>query len=316
MKTPMKTNGRYRKYHEYLKSLHGERVQKIVVDTGLGCPNRDGTLSRGGCIYCNSRGSGSGLWGKGLSISEQIERGRRAMIRKYKARKFLIYFQSYTNTYTTCEHMKILFDEALSADGVVGMAIGTRPDCVDPEKIALLETYTPDYLVWLEYGVQSCHDKTLSLINRGHDFDSVKKAVEMTRHTDINICAHIILGLPGETPEMMIETARKMGDLGIHGVKLHLLYVVKGTALEGLYHSGDYQCLSQDDYVERVCDFIAHLPKDVIIQRITGDPHPDELVAPAWALNRSPVFNQIQRRLEERDVVQGDGWAPGKFDEK
>lgn len=305
METSEKQQRRYRKYHEYLKALYGQRVQKIIVDTGLGCPNRDGTLSRGGCIYCNSRGSGSGLWEEGLSITEQIEKGRKAMVRKYKARKFLVYFQSYTNTYTTPDHMKSMFDEALSADGVVGMAIGTRPDCVDPEKIALIDSYTSDYLVWLEYGVQSCHDVSLHLINRGHGFDAVVKAVEMTYGTDINLCAHIILGLPGETPEMMIETAKRLGDLGIHGVKLHLLYVVKGTALERMYRSGAYQCLSQDAYVERVCDFIAHLPKEVIIQRITGDPHPDELVAPSWALHRSDVFNQIQRRLDERNIYQG-----------
>ncbi len=301
----MANRKRYSDYNSYLKSLFGERVQKIIVDTGLGCPNRDGSISRRGCIYCNSRGSGSGLWNRGMSITEQIEYGRKAMIRRYKAKKFLVYFQSYTNTYTTCEHMQSMYDEALAAEGVVGMAIGTRPDCVDPDKIELIASYTSDYLVWLEYGIQSSHDKTLELINRGHDFACCVNTVEMTRHTDINICAHIILGLPGENREIMLETARKIGDMGIHGVKLHLLYVVRGTALERMYRNGLYTCLSRNEYVELVCDFIEHLPEHIIIQRITGDPHPDELAAPVWALDRNTVFNLIHDRLETMKSWQG-----------
>lgn len=301
----MANKKRYTDYNSYLKSLFGERVQKITVDTGIGCPNRDGSISKGGCIYCNSRGSGSGLWNKGISITQQIEHGRKAMVRRYKAKKFLVYFQSYTNTYTTCEHMRAMYDEALAAQGVVGMAIGTRPDCVDPRKIELISSYTPDHLVWLEYGIQSSHDKTLELINRGHDFASFVNAVDMVQHTDINICAHIILGLPGENREMMLETARRMGELGIHGVKLHLLYVVKGTPLEQMYNNGLYTCLFRDEYVELVCDFIEHLPEHVIIQRITGDPHSDELVAPMWALDYHAVFKMIQERLEAMNSWQG-----------
>ena len=177
----MTNKKRYYDYNSYLKSLYGERVQKIVVDAGLDCPNRDGSISKGGCIYCNNKGSGSGLWKQGLSITEQIELGRNAMARRYNAKKFLVYFQSYTNTYTTCERMKAMYDEALKVDGVVGMAIGTRPDCVDQEKIDLIASYTDKYLVWLEYGLQSSHDKTLQLINRGHNFECFIKAVEMVK---------------------------------------------------------------------------------------------------------------------------------------
>ena len=296
---------RYNDYNAYLKALFGERVQKIIVDTGLGCPNRDGTIGRGGCIYCNSRGSGSGLWEKGLSISQQIEIGRKAMIRRYKARKFLAYFQSYTNTYATCDHMKAMYDEALAAEGMVGIAVGTRPDCVDPDKIELLRAYAENYLVWVEYGLQSAHDITLSRINRGHDFACFARATEMTRAAGINVCAHIILGLPGENRSMMLETARKVGELGVDGVKLHLLYVVKGTALERLWKKGAYHCLDQRFYVDTVCDFIAMLPQNVVIQRITGDPHPDELVAPDWSLDRTVTFKMIQETLEKRDIWQG-----------
>nr|WP_080804181.1 TIGR01212 family radical SAM protein [Desulfamplus magnetovallimortis] len=297
---------RYYDFNSYLRSCFGERVQKITVDTGLGCPNRDGRVSSGGCIYCNSRGSGNGLWEKGFSITDQIEQGRKAMMRRYKAKKFLVYFQSYTNTYTSCKHMKSMYDEALTVEGVVGMAIGTRPDCIDEEKIELIASYTPEYLVWLEYGVQSIHDATLERINRGHDFASVVNAVNLAKKYNINICAHIILGLPGENRSMMMETARRIGELGIDGVKLHLLYVVKGTLLEQMYKNGSYKCLSMNEYVELVCDFIAHLPEKVIIQRITGDPHADELAAPLWALDYHLVYNMIQDRLEERDIRQGD----------
>jgi len=301
----MNSKRRYLDYNSYLKALYGERVQKIVVDSGLDCPNRDGSISKGGCIYCNSRGSGSGLWDNGLSITEQIELGRKAMTRRYKAKKFLVYFQSYTNTYTTCNHMKSMYDEALGADGVVGMAIGTRPDCVDREKISLIASYARDYLVWLEYGLQSSHDRTLELINRGHDFSCFVSAVNMTLHTNINICAHIILGLPGENREMMLETGRKIGKLGIHGVKIHLLYVVKGTLLEKIWNLGDYKCMDRSDYVETVCDFIELLPENIVIQRITGDPHPDELAAPEWALDKHTTFNMIQQTLQRRDSWQG-----------
>lgn len=326
----MSDKRRYSDYNSYLKALYGERVQKIVVDAGLDCPNRDGKVSKGGCIYCNSKGSGSGLWGKGLSITEQIELGRNAMSRRYNAKKFLVYFQSYTNTYTTCKRMKAIYDEALGVDGVVGMAIGTRPDCIDREKINLIASYTDKYLVWLEYGLQSSHDITLELINRGHNFACFVNAVEMVkaheaiysnhglsessccytnrtgyRNKRINVCAHVILGLPGETSEMMMQTARRIGELGIHGVKIHLLYVVKGTLLENMFKNGGYTCMTQNDYVEAVCNFIERLPENIVIQRITGDPHPDELAAPEWALDKHTTFNMIQKTFEKRDSWQG-----------
>ncbi|MFO7885165.1 MAG: TIGR01212 family radical SAM protein [Desulfobacteraceae bacterium] len=296
---------RYFDYNSYLRSIFGERVQKITVDAGLGCPNRDGTLSRGGCIYCNSLGSGSGLFKKGLSIPHQIDRGRKAMIIRYKARKFLVYFQSYTNTYTTCAHIKEMIDMAVRPQDVVGLAIGTRPDCVDEEKLDLIAAYTETHLVWMEYGLQSVHNATLKRINRGHDFSAFENAVHMTRHRGINICAHVILGLPGETREMMLETARQIGRLGLNGVKIHLLYVVRGTVLEAMWKKGEYQCMDQKSYVETVCDFIELLPENMVIQRITGDPHPEELVAPAWSLDRNTTFNRIQDTMERRNSRQG-----------
>ncbi|MCG8532869.1 MAG: TIGR01212 family radical SAM protein [Desulfovibrionales bacterium] len=301
----MEKKKRYTDYNSYLRNLYGERVQKISVDAGLTCPNRDGCLSDKGCIYCNDKGSGTGRFEQGMGIVQQIETGRIGAVKKYKAKKFLAYFQSYTNTYTSVAHMKAMYDEALSCPGMVGMAVGTRPDCIDGEKLALLEAYARDYLVWLEYGLQSVHDRTLALINRGHDFKAFVDAVKLTQGRGINICTHIILGLPGEDREMMLEAAKVLGDLGIDGIKLHLLYVVKGTQLDDLYLRGEYPCLEQDEYVDILCEFLERLPKKMIIQRITGDPHADELRAPAWAANYRDTFNKIQRELERRNTYQG-----------
>ncbi|CCK78834.1 TIGR01212 family radical SAM protein [Desulfobacula toluolica] len=301
---------RYSDYNTYLRNLFGQRVQKITVDAGLSCPNRDGVLSRAGCIYCNAKGSGSGLFAKGLSIKEQIESGKIGMIKKYKAKKFLAYFQSYSNTYTTCAHMKQLYDEALACEGMVGMAIGTRPDCVDAEKLDLIESYARDYLVWLEYGLQSVHDATLKFINRGHTYKDFCDAVQLTRGRGINICTHVILGLPGEDKNMMLETAKILADSGINGVKIHLLYVIKGTELDNLWQKGGYTPMEQKEYVETVCDFLELLPDQIIIQRITGDPHSDELRAPMWAGRYRETFNMIQHTLEQRDSFQGMKYNP------
>ncbi len=301
----MEKKKQYSDYNTYLRELYGQRVQKISVDTGLSCPNRDGLLSKKGCIYCNSKGSGSGLFAKGLSIKDQIEKGKIGAIKKYKAKKFLTYFQSYSNTYTTLDHMKQMYDEALLCEGMVGMAIGTRPDCIDKEKLDLIESYTKNYLVWLEYGLQSVHDSTLKLINRGHSYKDFSNAVQLTRGRGINICTHVILGLPGEDKKMMHDTARILADSGINGVKLHLLYVIKDTILDQMWKKGEYTPLEQQEYVDIVCDFLELLPKKIIIQRITGDPHADELRSPMWAGRYRETFNMIQNTLEKRDSFQG-----------
>lgn len=301
---------RYTDYNSYLRRLFGQRVQKIAVDAGLSCPNRDGSLSSKGCIYCNAKGSGSGLWAAGMSIKEQVEAKKIGAIKKYKAKKFLAYFQSYSNTYAPCGKLKQIYDQALSCEGMVGMAVGTRPDCVDTEKLDLLESYAKNYLVWLEYGLQSVHDPTLTLINRQHTFKDFENAVKMTQGRGINICTHVILGLPGEDRKMMLESAEILGDLGVDGVKIHLLYVVKNTPLDQMWKNGDYTPMEQEDYVHTVCDFIELLPPEMIIQRITGDPHLDELRAPMWAGRYRETFNMIQQELDQRDSYQGRHYIP------
>jgi hypothetical protein len=296
---------RFYDLNTYFRRRYGERVHKISLDAGLSCPNRDGTLGGQGCIYCNAKGSGTGNLAKGYSITDQLEASKAPVIKRFKARKFIAYFQSFTNTYAPVETLKQLYEEALAVDDVVGLAIGTRPDCVSTEVLDLLQGYTRDYLIWLEYGLQSAHDTTLKAINRGHDVGAFEKAVTATAGRGIHISAHMILGLPGETRREMLETTAFIAGLPIEGVKLHLLYVVKGTALARLYGQGGYQCLEQQAYVDLVCDVLERLPGHMVIQRLTGDPHRHELIAPQWALEKNATVAMIRERLEERDTWQG-----------
>ena len=295
----------YYDLNSYLRNIFGCRVQKISLDAGLTCPNRDGRISTGGCIYCNSRGSGTGASSQGLSITEQIMRGKEFLKKRYKAQKFIAYFQSFSNTYGPYEKLKGLYQEALAIDDIVGLSIGTRPDCVDESVLTLLVRYAKDYLVWIEYGLQSIHDRTLAAINRGHDVKCFKGAVDKTRGRGIKICAHVILGLPLEDRHDMLATAKAVAAIGIDGIKIHLLYVVKGTRMEELYLEGKYRCLEQEEYVNLVCDFLELLPPDMVIQRLTGDPHPHELVAPEWSLRKNETLSRIKEILAERESWQG-----------
>ena len=296
---------RYRDLNSYFRNLFGCRVQKISLDAGLTCPNRDGTYSSQGCIYCNSRGSGTGAFRQGLTITEQLLQGKTALARRYKAKKFIAYFQSYSNTYAPVGTLKRIYEEALAVEDVVGLSIGTRPDCVDEPVLNLLEGLAGTHLVWIEYGLQSAMDQTLALINRGHDLKCFNHAVSATQNRGIKICAHVILGLPRETKADMLKTAQVIAGLGIDGIKIHLLYVVKGTPLEKLYRQGEYRCLEQEEYAELVCEFLEYLPRDMVIQRLTGDPHHEELVAPRWSLKKSETLSLIQANLKTKNTWQG-----------
>jgi radical SAM protein (TIGR01212 family) len=302
---PISMNKRYYDLNTYFRNRYGERVHKIAIDAGLSCPNRDGTVGTGGCIYCNAKGSGTGKHAAGLSVTDQLESSKAAVIKRFKARRFLAYFQSFTNTYAPLQQLKALYDEALAVTGVVGLAIGTRPDCIDAQVLDLLQSYARDHLIWVEYGLQSAHDDTLARINRGHDVAAFQRAVAATAGRGILIGTHMILGLPGENTGHMRATADFIAGMPVDGVKLHLLYVIKGTPLEALYADGGYQCLDQEAYVDLVCDVIERLPPDVVIQRLTGDPHKHELAAPLWALEKIQTLELIQKRLEERDTWQG-----------
>lgn len=302
---PADMDKRYNDLNTYLRDIFGCRVQKITVDAGLTCPNRDGTLSRGGCIYCNIRGSGTGAHAKGLSVTRQLINGKNSLSKRYKAKKFIAYFQSFSNTYAPLQDLQRLYEEALKVDDIVGLSIGTRPDCVDEAVLDLLQDYAKHHLIWIEYGLQSARDATLAFINRGHDVQCFKDAVEKTRNRGIKICAHVILGLPHETRQDMLHTAATIAKLGIDGIKLHLLYVVNGTRLETLYRQGKFKCLEQQAYVDLVCDFLERIPAGMVIQRLTGDPHRKELAAPGWSLKKTETLERIRKTLEKRDSWQG-----------
>ena len=301
----MAAQKRYNDLNSYLRNLFGCRVQKITIDAGLTCPNRDGSISRAGCIYCNTRGSGTGAHANGLTVTQQLSNGKKLLSKRYKAKKFIAYFQSFSNTYAPLQKLKGLYEEALAVDDIVGLSIGTRPDCVAEPVLDLLQNYVKHYLVWVEYGLQSARDATLAFINRGHDVQCFIDAVAKTKKRGIKICAHVILGLPHETRRDMLHTAETIATLGLDGVKIHLLYVVKGTRLETLYQQGAFKCLEQQAYVDLVCDFLEKIPFEIVVQRLTGDPHRSELAAPVWSLKKTENLNLIRKTLEERDSWQG-----------
>ncbi|MGO9313476.1 MAG: TIGR01212 family radical SAM protein [Syntrophobacteraceae bacterium] len=294
----------YRDYNSYLRETFGCRVQKITLDAGLSCPNRDGTLGRGGCIYCNEKGSGTGA-ARFAGISEQIRAGKERLARKYKAEKFIAYFQSFSNTYAPLSRLEALYGEALADPDIVGLSIGTRPDCVSDETLDYLAQLAQSHLICMEYGLQSAKDETLERIGRGHSVAAFIDAVERSRARKIAVCAHVILGLPGEKIEDMLDTARFLTLHCVQAVKIHLLYVIRGTRLEQMYRTGSYSCLSRDEYAAVVGEFIALLHPDMIIQRLTGDPHPEELVAPLWALEKSRNIKTIQTYMEKNGLYQG-----------
>lgn len=299
---------RYRSLSSWLKERFGEPVRKITLDAGLGCPNRDGTLSSMGCIYCNPRGSGTGAWKQGVSLPEQVDRGVARLSDRYGCRKFIAYFQSFTNTYGEASLLADLYGQVLERPGIVGMAVGTRPDCVPDPVLDVLAELAHDRLIWLEYGVQSLHARTLDLINRGHGPEVFFDAMERTRQRRIAVVAHLILGLPGESLRDMKHTARKVTEAGVQGVKLHPLYVIRGTVLEEMYREGRYRALTEKEAERATLAVIEELAEDTVIHRMTSDPHPEELVAPTWMLDRNGVRQRLMRAMELADFRQGSKW--------
>lgn len=307
--TPVPQGKRYFAFSNYLKQHFGRKVWKIPIDAGFTCPNRNGSDGVGGCTFCNNEGFSPNarrpVRPVESQIAEAISRCRRRGIEKYIA-----YFQAFTNTYDHVDRLRELYDIPWAFDGMVGMSIGTRPDCVDPEKINLIKSYTDRGEIWVEYGLQSAHDATLRAIRRGHGFDDFVRAIEMTRDRGIKICVHTILGLPGETREMMLETHRRLADLPIDGIKIHLLHVMKNTVMANQFANGEFDVLSQTEYVHLVCDVLERLRPNVVIQRMHADAPEDVLIAPRWCRNKGRVLHDIESELEKRTTHQGIH-APG-----
>ena len=299
------TKLRYNRFSDHLRNLYGVKVYKVTLDAGFTCPNRDGTISTEGCIFCDNGGSFSQLYPANISIKEQLDLGIELSKKKYKAQKFLAYFQAYSNTYKPVNELEAIYKQALSQEDVLGMSIGTRPDCVDLEKLDLIAEYAKEKYVWLEYGLQSIHEKSLKFINRGHSFETFCEALKETQKRNINACAHVILGLPNETKADMLETARVLGNLGINGVKIHLLCVLNNTRLAKLYYQGKIPMMEEDEYVETVCDFLELLPPEVTIHRLAGNGLKPNMLAPGWLSKKFVVLNKIDKLLEKRNSYQG-----------
>jgi radical SAM protein (TIGR01212 family) len=303
---------RYNAFGQHLKDLFHAPVYKVNVDAGFTCPNRDGTVSVGGCIYCNNDSFRPSACTSAASVRDQIEKGIPYLRRRYGAERFIVYFQPFTNTYAPMETLERLYREALDQPGVVGLAIGTRPDCVDEEKIALLEGLAKDHFILIEYGLQSIHDKTLRFINRGHDYACFKRTVSMTAGRGIRVGAHLILGFPTETRDEMLAMADELSGLPIGFLKLHQLQVIKDTALAELHAAKPFPTLGYEEYITLVADFLELLTPDIVIQRLFAAAPADILVAPIWSRTRSEFLNDLDAYLEERRSRQGKLYKSGK----
>lgn len=299
------TNKRYYQFSEYLKTKFGKKVYKITLDAGFSCPNRDGTISSGGCIFCDDGGSFSRAHSSLLSVRDQVYTGVKTLGERFKAQKFMSYFQAYSNTYKPVDELKKIYDESLCHPDVVGISIGTRPDCVDDQKLDLIASYTENYETWVEYGLQSMHDRTLKFINRGHDFETFLKAFQETKKRGIKTGVHVILGLPGETKQDMLETVKMLADIGADGVKFHCLCIFPNTKLYDLYEQGSIKLLEEDEYIDIACDCLELLPSDTTIHRLGGNGLQAIKVAPKWLNKKFEILNRIDRELEERNSYQG-----------
>lgn len=295
----------YNDYNTYLRNKYGTKVYRIGLDAGLTCPNRDGTKGTGGCIYCNEDASRASYTERNEDVHVQLSKRIEHLRQAKGAKKFIAYFQAFTNTYAPIARLKRIYDNVLDFDEVIGISIGTRPDSVDRDKLELISSYKKSFEVWIEYGLQSIHDKSLEMINRGHKFSDFLEALRLTKEAGLPVCAHVILGLPGESRTDIIETATTLTGLKIDAVKIHLLHVLKGSRLEKMYREKRLDLLERSEYVDLVCDFLEHLSPDIIIQRLTGEGAGQSHIAPLWALDKIGTINLIGETLRERSTFQG-----------
>ncbi|MGB5218692.1 MAG: TIGR01212 family radical SAM protein [Smithella sp.] len=305
-----KNSKRYYDLKSYWRNLFGCNVHKLQIDAGFTCPNRDGHVATGGCIYCDSRGSTLRQKGELPSVAAQIASGKKYY--KPHASKFIAYFQTFTNTYAPVEKLRAIYDEALAQEDIIGLSIGTRPDCLEPDVVELLKGYAKKYHVWVELGLQSIHDKTLKFINRGHNYQQFLDALNALAGKNLNICVHIIIGLPGESDKDVLSTARTLAVTPINGIKIHSLLALEGTTLGEMYKKGDIQMISKEKYVSLVADVLEVLPPEMVIQRLTADGYRDIFLAPDWARNKLDVLNSISKELERRESYQGKHYIKDK----
>jgi radical SAM protein (TIGR01212 family) len=302
---------RYRSYNDFLREKFGGRVQKVSVDARFTCPNVDGTVATGGCTFCDNRSFSPSRRLPRQDIRAQIDEGIRQLRRRYqKVDRFLAYFQPATNTYAPVTRLREVYEQALGHPAVVGLAIGTRPDCVPDDVLELLAEIAGRSYLSVEYGLQTMHDRTLDWMNRGHHHDAFLDAMRRSRGRGFEICAHVMLGLPGESHADMLATAREVARLGLDAVKIHNLYAVKGTPLAEQVERGEVALMGQAEYISTLVDFLELLPPGMLIERISGDAPPDYFLGPAWCLDKPAVRLAFEAELVRRDTWQGKRYTP------
>ena len=306
MNFPFPSDGkRYYTWNRHLRDEFGMKIFKVALDAGFDCPNRDGTVAFGGCTFCSAAGSGDFAGDRVDSIEDQFEERKNKMHRKWKDAKYMAYFQAYTNTHAPLPVLKEKFEAALAVDGVVGLSIATRPDCLPDDVVEYLAELNQRTYLWVELGLQTVHERTANLINRAHDFSCYLEGVQKLRNHGIRVCTHIINGLPLEDSKMMLETVREVAKLDVQGIKIHLLHLLKGTPMIKQYEKGLVEFMDKDDYIQLVVDQLELLPPEMVIHRITGDGPIDLMIGPMWSVNKWDVLNGIDAELERRGTWQG-----------
>lgn len=296
---------RYKSLNYFLREKFGEKVFKISLDAGFSCPNRDGTISHGGCIFCSERGSGDFAGERCFSITKQFHDIKDMMNKKWKQGKYIAYFQAYTNTYAPIEVLRKKYNEAIEQEGVVAIAIATRPDCLGDEVLDLLEEINNKVYLWVELGLQTSKDSTAKLINRGYNLEVFEKTVEKLHKRNIAVVVHTIFGLPEESEEDMINTVKYISKLPIQGVKFHLLHLMEDTPMVNLYKKGRLKFMTREQYINLICKAITLLPQNIVIHRLTGDAPRDILIGPMWSLNKWEILNAIDNCLKDNHWYQG-----------
>ncbi|MFZ5353884.1 MAG: TIGR01212 family radical SAM protein [Bacillota bacterium] len=295
---------RYYTLNYFLRERFGEKVFKIPLDAGFTCPNRDGAVSTGGCIFCSERGSGD-FTGKSDDLVKQFYEAKEMMNRKWKEGKYIAYFQAYTNTYAGTEELRSKYYSIIEMEGVVGLAIATRPDCLPDDVLELLDEINKKVYLWVELGLQTIHEETAREINRGYRLEAYINAVKELKRRRIDTVTHVILGLPGESRKQMVETVDFVANTDTQGIKLHLLHVLKNTKLNEVYFKGRLLQMSREEYADLIVDCIERLPESMVVHRITGDGPRDTLVAPVWSLKKWEVLNAIDYQFMDRSTWQG-----------
>ena len=299
-------NKRYHTWNYYLRKKFGGKVFKVSLNGGFTCPNIDGTRGCGGCTYCSSLGSGDFAGDPKMNIIGQFHEVKKSLHKKWPEAKYIAYFQANTNTYDTVENLKKRFEPVLAEENVVGLSIATRADCLPDDVVEYLADLNERTSLIVELGLQSIYDKTGERINRCHTYSEFLEGYNKLKDKGIDVCVHLIIGLPGETPEMMVESAKTVAALKPHSIKLHLLHILKDTAIEKEYLAGEFEVLSRDEYVKIIVDILEILPEDIVLQRLTGDGGKESLVAPLWSLKKFVVLNEIDKEMVRRNCYQGD----------